>query len=97
MAVRIRLKRLGRKNRSFFRICVFDGRTRRDGRTIEDIGFYDPFGASTEKSISINEERIKHWMNHGALPSDTIVSLAKKVGIILPGHEATTPKKAAAS
>ncbi len=97
MAVKIRLKRQGRRNRSFFRICVFDGRTRRDGRSIEDLGYYDPHGVTVEKTVSLNQERLKHWVEHGALPSNTILSLAKRLGMILPGHEPTRAKKAAAA
>lgn len=97
MAVKIRLKRLGRRNRSFFRICVFDGRTRRDGRSIEDLGFYDPLATTLEKTVSLNEDRLKHWVLQGAQASDTVVSLAKKLGIVLPGREPTREKKASAA
>ena len=72
MAVRIRLKRFGRKNRAFFRLGVFDSRTRRDGRAIEELGWYDPLVAQEDKKYSLNRERISYWLSVGALPSTTI-------------------------
>jgi len=92
--VKIRLKRLGRRNRSFFRVCAFDGRTRRDGRSIEDLGFYDPFASDPEKAVSLNKERLEYWLKVGAQPSDTVVSLLKGQGVPIPGRTATQPAKA---
>ncbi len=81
MAVRIRCKRMGRKNRPFYRICVFDSRTRRDGRSIEDIGIYDVLSQDEEKKHRIDVDRLKYWLGVGAKPSETVASIIKKLGI----------------
>ena len=77
--VKIRLRRMGAKKRPFYRIVVADARSPRDGRFIEEVGFYNPMGA---KEIKINEDRAKHWLETGAQPTDVIKSLFKKNGII---------------
>lgn len=87
MAVRMRLKRLGRKNRSFYRICVFDHRTRRDGRAIEELGHYDPLVADEDKKYSLNRERISYWLHQGALPTETVLSILLKQGMEVPGSQ----------
>jgi len=71
--------RLGRKKVPFYRIVVADARSPRDGRFIEEVGFYNPMGA---KEIKINEDRAKHWLETGAQPTDIVKSLFKKNGII---------------
>lgn len=81
MAVRIRLKRMGRKNRPFYRICVFDGRTRRDGRSIEDLGYYDTQSDKTETITKVNVDRARHWLGHGAKPSLTVHQVFKRAGV----------------
>lgn len=81
MAVRIRLKRMGRKNRPFWRICVFDGRTRRDGETIEDLGFYDTLANDPAKVMSIDAERAKYWLSVGAKPSEIVRQILKRAGV----------------
>ena len=99
MAVRIRLKRLGRKNRAFFRLGVFDSRTRRDGRAIEELGHYDPLVADDAKKYSLNRERISFWLSQGALPSETVQSILLKQGIDVPTSgrkRALTPEEQAA-
>ena len=79
MAVRIRLKRMGAKKRPFYRIVVADSRSPRDGRFIEEIGFYNP---TTEPvTLKINEEKAQQWLQEGAQPSDTVRALFGKVGI----------------
>ncbi len=93
MAARIRLKRMGRKNRSFFRIGVFDSRTRRDGRAIEMLGHYDPLVEDEKAKYSLNRERISYWLSVGAKPSGTIESILLKQGIDVP----TSGKKRALS
>jgi small subunit ribosomal protein S16 len=84
MAVRIRLKRFGRKNLDFFRVCVFDHRTRRDGRPIEELGHYDPLVKDEEKKYSLNRERITYWLSQGALPTVTVESIFLSQGIDVP-------------
>ena len=69
MAVRLRLKRLGRKNRAFYRLGAFDSRTRRDGRAIEELGHYDPLEEKSEKKYALKRERIEHWLGLGAVES----------------------------
>ncbi len=85
MAVRIRLKRFGRKNRAFFRMGVFHSGTRRDGRAIEELGWYDPLVEAEDKKYSLNRERIGYWLGVGALPSPTVQSILLNQGIEVPG------------
>ena len=80
MPVKIRLKRMGMKKKPFYRVVVADNRTPRDGRFIEEIGYYDPM---TEPStIKIDAEAAKKWLGVGAQPTDTARVLLKKSGII---------------
>lgn len=80
MAVRIRLKRLGRKNRPFYRICAMDARTARDGKIIEELGTYDPLVHDTDARCLLNNERVGYWLGVGALPTDKVSVLIKKYG-----------------
>lgn len=80
MATRIRLKRMGAKKVPFYRLVVADSRTPRDGRFIEEIGYYDP--TKEPSVIKINEERALYWLKNGAQPSETVRSLLNKTGII---------------
>ncbi|MBM7613633.1 30S ribosomal protein S16 [Alkaliphilus hydrothermalis] len=80
MAVKIRLKRMGAKKRPFYRIVVADSRAPRDGRFIEEIGYYNP--VSEPKEIKIDDEKANKWLNNGAQPTDTVKYLLKKNGII---------------
>lgn len=79
MAVRIRMKRMGRKHRPFFRICVMDSRKPRDGKAIEEIGTYDPMVHDKSNRVTINMERVDYWLSVGAQPSDKVATLIKKV------------------
>jgi len=83
MAVKLRLKRLGRKHRSFFRLAAIEGRNPRDGRVLEELGLYDPANKDSSQQVRLNAERIKHWLKVGATPSDTVRSLLKKNGIAI--------------
>ena len=79
MAVRIRLRRVGSKKNPIWRVVVADKRSPRDGRTIETIGRYNP---QTDPSvIEIDEDRARHWLEHGAQPSETVASLLRSKGI----------------
>ncbi len=80
MAVRIRMKRLGRRHRPFFRICAVDSRRPRDGRVLEELGTYDPMIKNTDARAILNSERIDYWLGVGALPSDKVKVLIKKYG-----------------
>ena len=77
MAVRIRMKKLGRKHRPFFRICVMDSRKPRDGKAIEEVGTYDPMIREKSDRVTLKMERIDYWMSVGATPSDKVATLIK--------------------
>ncbi len=79
MAVKIRLKRMGAKQRPFYRIIVADSRSPRDGRFIEAVGTYDPIKESD--NITVNEEKVLSWLNNGAQPTDTVKSILRNTGI----------------
>lgn len=79
MAVRIRMKRMGRKHRPFYRICVMDSRKQRDGEAIEEIGTYDTSVADKSKRVTIDMERVDYWVSVGAQPSENVANLIKKV------------------
>lgn len=84
MAVVLRLKRTGRRNRPCYRICVFDSRTRRDGRSIEEIGWYDPVAPGEEIRFELDEERARHWLARGARPSETVAALLRRRNVPIP-------------
>jgi small subunit ribosomal protein S16 len=78
VAVRIRMKMMGRKHRPFFRIVAIDGRQPRDGRIIEELGTYDPMIKNTDERVKLRPERIKYWLAVGAKPSERVAVLIKK-------------------
>ena len=78
--VKIRLKRMGMKKQPFYRLVVIDSRSARDGRAIEEIGYYNPMTQPAE--LKIDEERAKYWIANGAQPTDTVRGLLKKGGIL---------------
>lgn len=78
MAVRIRMKRMGRKNRSYFRIVAIDSRQPRDGRVLEELGTYDPQVRDTDSRVTLKPARVKHWISKGALPSERVQVLFTK-------------------
>ena len=78
MAVRIRMKKMGRKHRSYFRIVAIDSRQPRDGRVIEELGSYDPMIKETDNRVQLRPERIKHWLSVGAKPSEKVAILFRK-------------------
>src|SRR5262249_18496885 len=80
VAVKIRMKRMGRKHRSYFRICATDSRAPRDGRVIEEIGSYDPMVSLTDARCTLNHDRVKYWLGLGAKPPDRVRVLIKKYG-----------------
>lgn len=81
MAVKIKLKRLGRTHRPFFRLAAMDSRRRRDGRVIEELGFYDPSNKDPGLQLRLEEERLRYWLSQGAQPTDTVRDLLKKQGV----------------
>lgn len=80
MAVRIRMKMMGRKHRPFFRICAVDSRKARDGRVLEELGIYDPMVSETDARALLKNERIAYWLGVGAQPSLKVKTLIKKYG-----------------
>ena len=80
MAVKIRLRRMGAKKAPFYRVVVADSRFLRDGRFIEEIGYYNPISEPVE--VKIDADKAKTWIKNGAQPTDTVKALLKKNGII---------------
>ena len=72
MAVKIRLTRMGRRHRPFYRMNAVDGRTPRDGKILEKLGHYDPLEKDSSKQYVLNIERIQYWLDQGAEPSETV-------------------------
>jgi small subunit ribosomal protein S16 len=91
MAVRIRLRRTGRKNAPSFRIIVAESTSPRDGRFIEIIGQYYP--RQSDQAVQLNSERANYWLDVGAQPSDTVRSLLRKAGVLKARHEARLARK----
>jgi small subunit ribosomal protein S16 len=81
MAVKLRLKRLGRSHGAFFRLNAIDSRSPRDGRVIEELGYYDPCNTDKTKQFVAKIDRCKYWLDTGAVPSETVSSLLKKSGV----------------
>ena len=79
MATKIRLRRMGAKKAPFYRVVVADSRSPRDGRFIEEIGYYNPISEPAE--LKINEEKVLKWLQTGAEPSETVKQLLKTTGI----------------
>jgi small subunit ribosomal protein S16 len=88
MAVVLRLKRTGRRNRPAYRISVTDSRNPRDGRTLETLGHYDPASPVADLQLRVDVERARHWIEHGAVPSETVASILRGQGVVMP-----VPKK----
>lgn len=80
MAVKIRLKRIGKKKTPYYRVVVADARAPRDGRFIEEIGTYNPLAEPSQ--FEVDAEAVKRWMSNGAQPTETVKKLLKKTGVI---------------
>ena len=80
MAVKIRLRRMGAKKNPFYRVVVADSRFPRDGRFIEEIGYYDPTKNPAE--VKIDGQKAKNWIGNGAQPTDTVKAILKKNGVL---------------
>ena len=80
MAVKMRLTRIGKKKTPFYRVVIADARAPRDGRFVEEIGYYNPLTEPAE--IKIDAEKAKKWIANGAQPTDTVKALLKKSGIV---------------
>jgi small subunit ribosomal protein S16 len=83
--VRLRMQRLGRRNRPFYRINAIEKRNRRNGVVLERLGWYDPIAKDPEKQVKLEGERITHWLSQGAQPSETVATL-------LANHDLLPPK-----
>ncbi|HEY0008490.1 MAG TPA: 30S ribosomal protein S16 [Tepidisphaeraceae bacterium] len=81
MAVKLRFNRLGRSHKAFFRLNAVDSRSPRDGRVIEQLGYYDPVNKDKEKQFKANLDRCRYWLDQGAVPSETVSSLLKRNGL----------------
>ncbi len=93
MAVRIRLRRTGRKHNASYRIVVVDGRKPRQGEYLESIGQYAPRGG--KNALNLLNERAIYWLDQGAQPSDTVRSLLRRAGVLKARHEARLATKLA--
>lgn len=91
MAVRLRLRRVGRKKQAYYRIVAADSRSPRDGRFIEIVGHYNP--RQEDGGLTVNIERANHWLDVGALPTDTVRSLLRRAGVLKARHEARLGRK----
>ena len=91
MAVKIRLRRTGRKKQPMFRIVVADSQSPRDGKFIEVVGQYAP--RSGDNALNLKSERVNYWLDSGAQPTDTVRSLLRKAGILKSRHEARLGRK----
>jgi small subunit ribosomal protein S16 len=80
VAVRIRMKQMGRAHRPFYRICAIDKRAPRDGKVLEELGTYDPMVPDTDARVRLKAERVDYWLSVGALPSEKCAVLIKKYG-----------------
>ncbi|RBW67527.1 30S ribosomal protein S16 [Bacillus taeanensis] len=90
MSVKIRLKRMGAKKSPFYRVVVADSRAPRDGRFIEEVGYYNPVANPVE--VKIDEEKALQWMLNGAKPSDTVRNLFSKAGLMEKLHNTKNQK-----
>lgn len=90
MAVKIRLKRMGSKRKPFYRIVVADSHFSRDGRSIEQLGYYNPVSEPIE--LKVDEDKAIDWMTKGAKPSDTVRNLFSKQGIMKKFHDQKNQK-----
>jgi len=80
--VRIRMQRQGRRNLPFFRINAVHQKSRRDGRVIEALGWFDPLANDASKQVQLNAERIQHWLSVGAQPSDTVRDMLGRANLL---------------
>lgn len=82
MSIKIRLKRMGTRKRPYYRIVVMDSRSPRDGRTIDEVGYYHPIEAEG-RQLSVKEDKVRRWLGNGARPSPTVKRLLNKSSIEL--------------
>ena len=81
MSVKLRMTRMGRRHRPFFRLNAVESTTPRDGKILEKLGHYDPIEKDSSKTTVLNIERIKYWLSLGAVPSDTVAEMLARAGL----------------
>ena len=91
MSVKIRMRRMGSKRKPFYRIVVADSRMPRDGRFIEEVGYYNPLTNPDE--VKLEEDKVFDWLQKGAQPSDTVRNMLQAAGVMKKYHEAKYAKK----
>ena len=96
MAVKIRMMRIGRRHRPFFRINAIESRNPRNGRILEKLGHYDPIEKDEAKQIVLNRERIEYWLGQGAVPSDSVSQILARNGIETKHADEKTARRAKA-
>ena len=87
MSVKIRMARMGRRHRPFYRINAVESRTPRDGRILEKLGHYDPIEKDASKQVVLDTERVQYWLGQGAVASDSVAQILKKFGITCKQYE----------
>jgi len=102
VSVKLRLKRMGRRHRPYYRLAAVDTRAKRDGRVIEELGYFDPLSTDPDAGLSIDTKRAQYWLGVGARPSETVRTLLRRQGVDVPvgrkkGGAATAANTAAAS
>ena len=91
MAVKLRLTRVGSKKNPIYRVVAADARSPRDGKFLEIVGQYQP--RTGDKAINLDADRVNHWLNVGAQPTDTVRSLLRKAGVLKQRHESRLAEK----
>ena len=90
MAVHLRLKRTGKTNRAHYRIVAVDARVKRDGRSIEDLGSYDPAAATNEEKAKLSVDRVQYWLSVGAQPTPPVRAILKRAKVPIPAGITST-------
>ncbi len=95
--VRLRMQRLGRTHRPFYRICAIDQRTRRNGAVIERLGWYNPVEKDESKQLELNTERVQYWLSQGAQPSETVENMLGRLDLLPEKRKADWERRRAAA
>ncbi len=82
------MKKMGKRHYPVYRLCAMDAREERDGRSLEDLGHYDPHKEKDEEKLVMNRERVEYWLSKGAQPTKKVAVLLKKAGVTLPWKKA---------
>lgn len=96
MSLKMRMNRIGRRHKPFFRINVIDSRKARNGKIVEKIGQYDPIARDKDKQVVLDTERAKYWIDNGAIPSDTVAKILAQHGIESKHYQAKLKRRAKA-